>query len=67
MGYSFIQYMGSRIYETSNGEGWGLTYDGEHLVASDGTNMLTFFEVPNMSHKSTRGELKKARSIINPM
>jgi glutamine cyclotransferase len=25
-----------------NGEGWGLTYDGTHLVMSDGSNWLTF-------------------------
>ncbi len=26
------------------GEGWGLTYDGERLILSDGTAMLRFFE-----------------------
>ena len=26
------------------GEGWGLTYDGKHLILSDGTNALRFFD-----------------------
>jgi glutamine cyclotransferase len=26
------------------GEGWGLTYDGTHLVVSDGSAMLSFYE-----------------------
>ena len=26
-----------------SGEGWGLTNDGEHLILSDGTNVLKFF------------------------
>jgi glutaminyl-peptide cyclotransferase len=26
------------------GEGWGLTYDGNHLILSDGTNVLRFFD-----------------------
>jgi len=33
-------------YQTHTGEGWGLTYDGQHLIASDGSSRLTFFEVP---------------------
>lgn len=27
-----------------SGEGWGLTSDGQHLILSDGTNRLRFFE-----------------------
>jgi len=26
------------------GEGWGLTYDSKHLILSDGTNVLRFFD-----------------------
>jgi len=26
------------------GEGWGLTYDGTHLILSDGTNVLRFYD-----------------------
>ncbi len=29
---------------TYTGEGWGLTYDGQHLILSDGTETLRFFE-----------------------
>jgi glutaminyl-peptide cyclotransferase len=34
---------GIRSIKTFNGEGWGLTYDGEHLIASDGSDRLTLF------------------------
>ena len=33
-------------YQTHTGEGWGLTYDGQYLIASDGSSRLTYFEVP---------------------
>ena len=31
------------------GEGWGLTFDGEHLVMSDGSARLHFLEVPGFT------------------
>jgi glutaminyl-peptide cyclotransferase len=31
------------------GEGWGLCYDGERLVSSDGTNRLRFFDPADMT------------------
>jgi glutamine cyclotransferase len=33
-------------------EGWGITYDGEHLVMSDGTSVLTFLDP--VTYKSIR-------------
>lgn len=27
------------------GEGWGLTNDGEHLIVSDGTDVLTYYQI----------------------
>jgi glutaminyl-peptide cyclotransferase len=30
------------------GEGWGLAYDGRHLVMSDGSDVLRFFDPPAM-------------------
>lgn len=31
------------------GEGWGLTFDGEHLVMSDGSAILRFLSLPGLS------------------
>ena len=31
------------------GEGWGLTYDGKNLIASDGTKNLYFLDVNDPS------------------
>jgi glutaminyl-peptide cyclotransferase len=36
-----LQFKGQFQYP---GEGWGLTYDGKHLVLSDGTNALRFYD-----------------------
>ena len=36
-------------YPNVMGEGWGLTYDGKNLIASDGTKNLYFLEVNNPS------------------
>lgn len=36
-------------YPNVIGEGWGLTYDGKNLIASDGTKNLYFLEVNNPS------------------
>lgn len=41
-----IKPVGQIPYQTHNGEGWGLTYDGTYLIASDGTSFLSFFKVP---------------------
>ena len=30
---------------SSNQEGWGLTYDGQHLVVSDGSHILTYLAI----------------------
>jgi glutaminyl-peptide cyclotransferase len=36
-----LQFKGQFQYP---GEGWGLTYDGKHLILSDGTNALRFYD-----------------------
>lgn len=36
-------------YPNLMGEGWGLTYDGKNLIASDGTKNLYFLDVNNPS------------------
>ena len=34
-----------------NGEGWGLTFDGEHFVLSDGSSWLRFLDTKNFKQK----------------
>lgn len=35
------------MFKYSNKEGWGLTTDGEHIIMSDGTNILSFRDPSN--------------------
>jgi len=42
-----LQLVDSRSYNTWSGEGWGLTFDGNALIASDGSHMLNRFELPS--------------------
>lgn len=37
---------GYHTFASHNGQGWGLTYDGERLILSDGSAMLSYFHVP---------------------
>lgn len=41
-------------FKTASGPGWGLTFDGNHLIASDGSATLVFWEVPGVSDRATR-------------
>lgn len=51
------------------GEGWGLAYDGEHLVFSDGSNIIrflkpeTFEEVRNVRVQSTVWPIRKINEL----
>lgn len=38
------------VYPNAMLEGWGLTYDGTHLLASDGTKNIYFLDPKNPSH-----------------
>ncbi|MBD3205695.1 glutaminyl-peptide cyclotransferase [Candidatus Bathyarchaeota archaeon] len=38
---------------TYEGEGWGLTHNGENLIMSNGSNILTFFDPVNFSEVFT--------------
>jgi glutaminyl-peptide cyclotransferase len=37
-----------KSFKTHSGQGWGLTFDGTHLIASDGSSVITRFELPNV-------------------
>ncbi|KAI9917272.1 hypothetical protein PsorP6_013076 [Peronosclerospora sorghi] len=38
-------------FETVTGEGWGITYDGEDLIVSDGSSSLIFWDPLTMKEK----------------
>lgn len=44
-----LQLISEFTYPNVLGEGWGLTYNGENLIVSDGTNQLYFLDVENPS------------------
>lgn len=41
-----MKHLGNFHYQ---GEGWGLTWNGEHFILSDGTAFLRFFEPENFT------------------
>jgi glutamine cyclotransferase len=44
-----LKLIGEFPYNNMIGEGWGLTYDGKNLIASDGSKNLYFLDVSNPS------------------
>jgi len=54
---------GQKTFASSNGEGWGLTSDGQHLILSDGSARVTFFEIPSPESFNTVDELVKVRHV----
>lgn len=44
-----LRYLGVRRYQTSTGDGWGLTTDGHSLIASDGSEKISFFKFPTLT------------------
>ena len=62
-----FELIGKCRYLTHTGEGWGLTFDGNHFIVSDGSSRITFFEVPNTAKVSLIAPfymLKKLREIV---
>jgi glutaminyl-peptide cyclotransferase len=53
--------MGSYAYQTNTGEGWGIAYDGKQLVMSDGSDMLSFFDLPTSESGSTLHRVRDIR------
>lgn len=49
-------------FQSFNGQGWGLTTDNKQLILSDGSDRITFYEIPNI--RSHTGLLKKIREIV---
>lgn len=46
---------------TATGEGWGLTTDGKHLIASDGSELLSVYEIPSSTQTE---EVRKVKEIV---
>lgn len=46
---SSLKLLSEFAYPNVLGEGWGLTYDGKSLIASDGSKLLYFLDVNNPS------------------
>lgn len=63
-----FQIVGKYLYTTYTGEGWGLTYDGEQFIISDGSSRIQFFKVPDIKNlgnmRLTTERLVKSREII---
>lgn len=55
-----LESAGERPYA---GEGWGLTWDGESLIASDGSATLRFLDPGTMETRRTVGVHREGRSV----
>jgi len=51
-------------FTTYSGEGWGLAFDGKLLIASDGSDRLTFLSVPPPGSTSTSPPQKQRELIV---
>lgn len=58
-----LAIVGTKKFNTSTGEGWGLTNDGQHLIMSDGSDTITFFQFPSVQTQLVHDELVKVRSM----
>jgi len=54
-----LKQVDMKYIETFKKEGWGLTTDGTHLIVSDGSDRIQFYEV-----KSDLKYLKKVKEIV---
>jgi glutamine cyclotransferase len=54
-----LQPLGEYLYKTNTGEGWGLAYDGKHLVMSDGSDVISFFDLPTGESGTTMRRVGK--------
>lgn len=41
---AILTKLGEFQFSTTTGEGWGMTFDGEHIIVSDGSEYLHFWE-----------------------
>lgn len=57
-----FEVIGISTYATYSSDGWGLTFDGTYFIASDGSDRITFFEVPKNPSDNLR--LVKIKELI---
>jgi glutamine cyclotransferase len=43
---TFEQHIKDMRFSTLSGEGWGMTFDGHHLIVSDGSASIAFWYLP---------------------
>ena len=55
-----LKHLFTTRFHTHKGEGWGLTNDGEHLIATDGSNRIMYLSVP----KDESDEAKRVKELI---
>ena len=48
-----LQLKHELAFSSATGPGWGLTYDGQHLICSDGSDKIVFFKVPTLESVHT--------------
>lgn len=42
-----LDLLDTKYFDSHNGEGWGLTTDNEHLILSDGSEYIIYYEFPS--------------------
>lgn len=59
-----LPLLGEVSFHTFTGEGWGLTSDGVHLIASDGSNRLTYFLPPTAEVLQAGGQGAHSKPLL---
>jgi glutamine cyclotransferase len=52
---------------THTGEGWGLANDGQSLIVSDGSDVLTFFRIPHANDGQLMLTKTKELKVLDPI
>ncbi len=63
--YSLKDFKKIGEFKFASNEGWGMTYDGTHIIASDGTNRLYFYEPSGFTLKKTLDVLDGSSPAYN--
>lgn len=63
--YSLNDFKKVGEFKFASNEGWGMTYDGTHIIASDGTSRLYFYEPSGFTLKKTIDVIDGASPAFN--
>eukprot|EP00601_Ochromonadales_sp_CCMP2298_P022358 CAMPEP_0173304020 /NCGR_PEP_ID=MMETSP1143-20121109/19210_1 /TAXON_ID=483371 /ORGANISM="non described non described, Strain CCMP2298" /LENGTH=281 /DNA_ID=CAMNT_0014244789 /DNA_START=144 /DNA_END=985 /DNA_ORIENTATION=- len=61
-----LKQIGSKQFESYSGQGWGLTTDGEKLIASDGSDRITFYQIPVQGDGSSALQKIRTMTVRDP-